>query len=325
MSCPTPIEPCGCQFQQPSQCVFYNSEKLNCLNVEYGTDLETILKKIDAIICELNPETQIVYSVQNLDGYITVTPSGTNPKVFTVGLSSSFMAGITAISNGVTNINTFLTGLSFNTTTPGLTGSWTANALTVNYTPPASTNQGGGIIYNNGVQDSQVSGTAVKKNFVSNLISSYGLKVGEVIKIKATFSLSSRNITNTTECALELPGNIYKLSNSLISNSTNPANGTYYSYDANVDITVLNLANAANNAIINGVLRRTLSRTGGIITPDWYDPGSQISGSVIEVSSGISVYTQIDWTNFDIKTRLSNGSSDIAYNKQLFIELIKLK
>ena len=149
MSCPnTPTDPCGCQLQLDTKCIFYNSDTLSCLDVQSNTDLETILKKIDEIICDLNPDTPIVYNVRNLDGTITVTPTGTNPKVFTVSISSSVLNRISTLESKVSDIEDFIADLAFSTTTSGLTGSWTGSTLTVNYTPPASLITGG-IIYNN--------------------------------------------------------------------------------------------------------------------------------------------------------------------------------
>ena len=68
MSCTTPnTDPCGCQIQLDSKCIFYNSDTLQCLDIQSNTDLETIIKKIDEIICSLNPSIPTVYNVRNLD------------------------------------------------------------------------------------------------------------------------------------------------------------------------------------------------------------------------------------------------------------------
>jgi hypothetical protein len=130
MSCTTPnTDPCGCQIQLDSKCVFYNSDTLQCLDIQSNTDLETIIKKIDEIICSLNPSTPVVYNVRNLDGSIVVTPTGTNPKVFTVSISPAILTRITNLEFVTTTLNNFINGLSFTTTTPGMTGSWTGNDI----------------------------------------------------------------------------------------------------------------------------------------------------------------------------------------------------
>ncbi len=321
MSCPnTPIDPCGCQLQLDTKCIFYNSDTLSCLDVQSNTDLETILKKIDEIICDLNPDTPIVYTVRNLDGTITVTPTGTNPKVFTIGISTAVLTRITNLEFVTTTLNNFINGLSFATTTVGMTGSWTGNTLTVNYTPPTP-QVTGGIIYNNFDEDVVAINTATDpvKSFTSDLIADYDLQIGEVIKLKGTFQLSSRvdgSLGTDSEFSVDVNG-VYKLSNVLYQNSDLR---TVFSYDYEIDITVVDTDNVAKNAVINGKLRRTTGAN------DWYNPNSQVATSVLEVACSISYYTQIDWENFEVTTAITNNSAnDTAKNNQLYIELIKLK
>lgn len=321
MSCPnTPIDPCGCQLQLDTKCIFYNSDTLSCLDVQSNTDLETILKKIDEIICDLNPDTPIVYTVRNLDGTITVTPTGTNPKVFTVSISSSVLNRISTLESKVSDIEDFIADLAFSTTTSGLTGSWTGSTLTVNYTPPASLITGG-IIYNNFDEDVVAINTATDpvKSFTSDLIADYDLQIGEVIKLRGTFEMSSRvdgSLGIDSVCSIDVNG-VYKLSNVLYQNSDLRS---IFSYDYEIDITVADTDNVAKNAVINGKLRRTTGAN------DWYNPNSQVATSVLEVACSISYYTQIDWENFEVTTAIANNSSsDTAKNNQLYIELIKLK
>ena len=321
MSCPnTPTDPCGCQLQLDTKCIFYNSDTLSCLDVQSNTDLETILKKIDEIICDLNPDTPIVYTVRNLDGTITVTPTGTNPKVFTVGISPAILTRITNLEFTVNVLNTFINGLSFTTTTPGMVGSWVDNELIVNYTPPASLITGG-IIYNNFTKDVVAINTATNpvKSFSSDLITDYDLQEGEVIKLKGTFELSSvinGSLGLDSFCTVDING-VYKLTNIIY---IGDRSDTIYSYDYEIDITVADISNVAENAVINGKLRRTTGANG------WYTPNSQVATSVLEVACSISYYTQIDWANFEVTTSITNNSAtDTAKNNQLYIELIKLK
>lgn len=321
MSCTNILtDPCGCQLQLDTKCIFYNSDTLSCLDVQSNTDLETILKKIDEIICDLNPDTPVVYNVRNLDGTITVTPTGTNPKVFTIGISAAVLTRITNLEFVTTTLNNFINGLSFATTTVGMTGSWTGNTLTVNYTPPTP-QVTGGIIYNNFDEDVVAINTATDpvKSFTSDLIADYDLQIGEVIKLKGTFQLSSRvdgSLGTDSLCSVDVNG-VYKLSNVLYQNSDLR---TVFSYDYEIDITVVDIDNVAKNAVINGKLRRTTGAN------DWYNPNSQVATSVLEVACSISYYTQIDWANFEVTTAITNNSAtDTAKNNQLYIELIKLK
>jgi len=321
MSCPnTPIDPCGCQLQLDTKCIFYNSDTLSCLDVQSNTDLETILKKIDEIICDLNPDTPIVYTVRNLDGTITVTPTGTNPKVFTVSISSSVLNRISTLESKVSDIEDFIADLAFSTTTSGLTGSWTGSTLTVNYSPPAQV-VAGGIIYNNFTKDVVAINTATNpvKSFSSDLITDYDLQEGEVIKLKGTFELSSvinGSLGLDSFCTVDING-VYKLTNIIY---IGDRSDTIYSYDYEIDITVADISNVAENAVINGKLRRTTGANG------WYTPNSQVATSVLEVACSISYYTQIDWANFEVTTSITNNSAtDTAKNNQLYIELIKLK
>ena len=312
--------PCGCQLQLDTKCIFYNSDTLSCLDVQSNTDLETILKKIDEIICDLNPDTPVVYNVRNLDGTITVTPTGTNPKVFTVSISSSVLNRISTLESKVSDIEDFIADLAFSTTTSGLTGSWTGSTLTVNYTPPASLITGG-IIYNNFTKDVVAINTATNpvKSFTSDLIADYDLQIGEVIKLKGTFELSSvinGSLGLDSFCTVDING-VYKLTNIIY---IGDRSDTIYSYDYEIDITVADIDNVAENAVINGKLRKTTGSNG------WYTPNSQISSSVVETASSISYYAQIDWSNFSVTTSITNNSAtDTAKNNQLYIELIKLK
>lgn len=316
----TPTDPCGCQLQLDTKCIFYNSDTLSCLDVQSNTDLETILKKIDEIICDLNPDTPIVYTVRNLDGTITVTPTGTNPKIFTVSVSPAILSAISSLQSSVATINTFISGLSFVTTTPGLTGSWSGNDLTVNYTPPA-TNNSGGIIYNNFYKNVIPINTATNpvKSFSSDLVADYDLQVGEVIRIKGTFELSSvinGSLGLDSFCTVDING-AYKLTNIIY---IGDRSDTMFSYDYEIDITVADVNNVSENAVINGRLRKTRGSN------NWYTPNSPISSSVIETASSISYYAQIDWENFLVTTSITNNSATYpAKNNQLYIELIKLK
>ena len=321
MSCTNILtDPCGCQLQLDTKCIFYNSDTLSCLDVQSNTDLETILKKIDEIICDLNPDTPVVYNVRNLDGTITVTPTGTNPKVFTVSISSSVLNRISTLESKVSDIEDFIADLAFSTTTSGLTGSWTGSTLTVNYTPPASLITGG-IIYNNFTKDVVAINTATNpvKSFTSDLIADYDLQIGEVIKLKGTFELSSvinGSLGLDSFCTVDING-VYKLTNIIY---IGDRSDTIYSYDYEIDITVADIDNVAENAVINGKLRKTTGSNG------WYTPNSQISSSVVETASSISYYAQIDWSNFSVTTSITNNSAtDTAKNNQLYIELIKLK
>lgn len=316
----TPTDPCGCQLQLDTKCIFYNSNTLSCLDVQSNTDLETILKKIDEIICDLNPTDPIVYTVRNLDGTITVTPTGTNPKIFTVSISSSVLNRISTLESKVSDIEDFINGLSFATTTAGMTGSWTGNTLTVNYTPPTS-QVTGGIIYNDFYKNVIPINTATNpvKSFSSDLIANYDLQVGEVIKIKGTFELSSvinGSLALDSFCTVDVNG-VYKLTNIIY---IGDRSDTMFSYDYEIDITVADVDNVSENAVINGRLRKTRGSN------NWYTPNSPISSSVIETASSISYYAQIDWENFLVTTSITNNSATYpAKNNQLYIELIKLK
>ena len=321
MSCTIPnTDPCGCQIQLDSKCVFYNSDTLQCLDIQSNTDLETIIKKIDEIICSLNPSIPTVYNVRNLDGTITVTPTGTNPKVFTIGISTAVLTRITNLEFVTTTLNNFINGLSFATTTAGMTGSWTGNTLTVTYTPPTP-QVTGGIIYNDFYKNVIPINTATNpvKSFSSDLIANYDLQVGEVIKIKGTFELSSvidGSLALDSFCTVDVNG-VYKLTNIIY---LGDKSDTMFSYDYEIDITVADVNTVSENAVINGRLRKTRGSN------NWYTPNSPISSSVIETASSISYYAQIDWENFLVTTSITNNSATYpAKNNQLYIELIKLK
>lgn len=184
-SCFENIDPCGCKEQIDSKCIFYNNETLSCINVLPGSDLESILKSINNKICELNPTTQIIYSVVSADNNIVVTPFGTNPKVFKVGLSPAFLNKITILENNANNVNNFISGLNFQTTTPGMSGSFSGNTLTVNYTPSAPALYSGLIVNSLAPVSVFDSGNPVTFNYD---LTSYSPQTGDVLKISGVLT-----------------------------------------------------------------------------------------------------------------------------------------
>lgn len=332
MSCTTPFtDPCGCQFQLDTKCVFYNSDNLTCLEVDSGSDLETILKAIDAKICTLNPETPIVYNVRNLDGTITVVPTGTNPRVFTVSLSGTFLNRITNIEGDITDIQDFINNLSFATTTPGMTGSVTGNVITVNYTNPTTTTKHGGIIYSNSnrtaLAPSSPNGTGLTQPSLFtgvNLLdsSTYDLKVGEQLVIKATFELPGRSVYPVGSITNSLA------SVNVVTNSPSYSliydNKVYADTPFNIRmelyITCTSLNTAIPNATITGhvyVYNSPPSSTGTF--------NNVIGGYVQLPSYSISDFKQINWSNAEFSSYITNqAASGNSYNYDYSIELIKL-
>lgn len=320
MDCNNTPDPCGCQIQLDSSCVFYNSDTLACINATSGSDLETILKNLNTIICDLNPTNPIVYEVKNTDGTIVVIPTGTTLKSFNVSVSPSILNAITNLQSSVFNINTFLAGLTFATTTPGITGSWLGNKLTVNYTPTVVP-ESGGIIYNNASKDVLSSGVTnlTVKRFSSNLLTDYNLSIGDVLRLKATFEVSSAvdpMIGSFTSCFLDI-NSAYKLNDTF---TVDLLASSIYSYDIEMDVCVVNTTLAPGNAVANGRVRRTLGANGQ------YSPNSPIASSVIETACTMSYYLQLDWSAFVASTGGTNSDGATTWkNNQMYIELIKIK
>lgn len=328
MSCTTPYtDPCGCQFQLDTKCVFYNSDNLTCLEVDSGSDLETILKAIDAKICTLNPDTPIVYNVRNLDGTITVVPTGTNPRVFTVSLSGTFLNRITNIEGDITVIQDFINNLSFATTTPGMTGSVVGNVITVNYTNPTTATKHGGIIHTNNNRTALAplapNGTGVTTPNVwagINLLdtTTYDLKVGEQIILKSTFQIPGRSnyiaiTTDYTMVSLSVAGTPgYNLEFQVLGGDE-PS----YTVRAEAYITCLSLNTGIPNASVTGSIFafRTPDSTLNNMNP----------GKVLYPSKSTSDLQTFNWASMIFGTQMANqASSGDAYNFDFSVELIKL-
>ena len=295
-SCFENIEPCGCKEQIDTKCVFYNSETLSCINVLPGSDLESILKSINNKICELNPASQIVYSVQSADSNIIVTPSGTNPKVFYVGLSTTFLNKITSLENNVVNINNFISGLNFKTTTPGMSGNFSGNTLTVNYTPSTPALSSGLIVNFLAPVSVFDAGNPVTFNYD---LTPYSPQVGDVLKISG---ILVRTNDTSEGYFVALQTNM-----AIIINSTpSTINDTVVRFEYNCTI------RGTNNMNVTGVLQDYTA----------YSVGTYLRGLVPDGIPNIIVTGEnigLHYNNFNV------GFQNSVYTelKQFQIELIR--
>lgn len=90
---------CGCITQTKGNCVFYQGANLNCLNITKGDNYDSILVKIDDIICGLTPPPPTPDTIVTGCSNVVVTNPSTN--TYNVCISPSVISDIT---NNTTNI-----------------------------------------------------------------------------------------------------------------------------------------------------------------------------------------------------------------------------
>lgn len=143
---------CGCQVQLGTECIFYKDSKLNCLNVNKGESLESIIQKIDSILCELNPESAPCYNVLGTTNQIVVTPnSSNNCNNFVVSLSPTITNLLSTHTSQISTLNTEVSTklCDIETNTPEFVDiSKQGCIVTINFNPSGYPTQKGGIVLN---------------------------------------------------------------------------------------------------------------------------------------------------------------------------------
>ena len=89
---------CGCTVQVPGTCVFYQGPYLSCIDATKGDTYDSIITKINDIVCGLEPPSGIPTTITGCSS-ITVTNPSTN--VFNVCLSTTTQ---NQINNNTSNI-----------------------------------------------------------------------------------------------------------------------------------------------------------------------------------------------------------------------------
>lgn len=320
----------GCPQQVGSQCVVYNGELLSCISVTTGLDLETILGLINETICNIDPAAQQITVVDSADtNHITVTSTtlGTT-TTYHVDVSNVLMMRIVSIESSITTINNTLLDLPINIVNN------TPSSLLINHPIPnrwefsyiGSNPNPGGIVYSDNVKITRpvtTSFTTVKTN-TADYISSYGLQVGEKIKINTTFQIPSSTSLVSRYCALSIGGGVFNFQY-IAPIATSPTN--VFSVDMEVEIYVIdNTPLAANNAVIKG---KVLSVFSNFITEGdsntVFSPNNLVSPNLQPELHAINNYCSLDWANLDISAGLSGSTAAINAEANIFsIELVKL-
>lgn len=193
--CSSCASKCGCSVELSTKCSFYYGENLECIDVVYGDDLETVITNISAAICALTPSGN-TYSFSSCDSNIDVTTtvdgSETNVEIC---LSSDITDQIdenttdienlqTCVENGVLDVVS--DSLTITTEDTGECG----KTLRIEYTPSASVVYDG-IIYNNTTKVGTTGSTGNKtlKSFTEDFTQYLPFDNGSEVKWRATGQL----------------------------------------------------------------------------------------------------------------------------------------
>lgn len=305
---------CGCTHQHSAECIIYNGEKLNCIDVNKGDNIEEALIAINEIICSLSPSGQAITEVEGVVGETTVTPSTTgNTTVYTVGLDSDFVqqvednttniATLTAcITNGVRNIVSDTLDVSLeNSNSCGRT-------LRIETIAPSSISIVDGIIYSNSDKAEAIGGTGVDRvlktssTSISDYENSNGFGVNDEIRWRAT-----GQIHGDAETADVLKFDLFDTPTGIL------GGGTFYSFTPNIKsswimngtITVLDNTGGNSTLLINTTVQRTQTENGveGNSSRDIYLVNEEIVGVdlttlVLRIKHERNVSSSLSATNF---------------------------
>lgn len=185
--CPTD---CGCTVQVPGTCVFYQGTNLDCIDATKGDTYDSILQSINDIICDLQPPTGQTYTA-GTGILITGNVISIDPTITTRITNTE--NNITALQNCVTQTVKNITSTSLSVTLAGQNSC--GRTLNIEYTPPAiPLSQKQGIIHN------------ITEDVTINLsqtysydLSPYGLKAGDLVKIKG--NILRDNTVLDTNCS----------------------------------------------------------------------------------------------------------------------------
>lgn len=142
---------CGCQFLQPSDCVFYSGVTTPCLGIRTNTNLTDIIKIFDKVACtSINPSgissscTEINGTPNQIISVATLQPSGCSS--YQIGISPIVLNSISTNTTNIATLSGQISNLvsSVITNTPNflsISGP-TAGIVTINYIPPSGASSG---------------------------------------------------------------------------------------------------------------------------------------------------------------------------------------
>ena len=170
-----------------------------CLNVSKNDTVEEAISAINDVICELDPQSSVLYNVDNVDGETKVTTSTIgNTTTFTVGLADEITDSLIEITDDISIIESELATkiCSLTTNTPEYVNITNPSGCTYNidFTPSGFVSYDG-IIENNYSQPetSGSIGTELLIDYNNNFISSNQLSAGDIITVTSTAELEVCN------------------------------------------------------------------------------------------------------------------------------------
>ena len=184
---------CACKDQVKGKCVFYQGANLDCLDVSKGDNYDSILVKLNTLICDILPPSGLTTVVDSCDGNIEVSSvlvDGVN--TYTVCLNSDITDQITENTNDILTINACLANTVEDLVSDSITiteesSDACGRTLRLEVLPPSGIPVYDGIIYNN-IDNSGTNGFGGKqalKTFTYDYVANSNISDGDEIRFRA--------------------------------------------------------------------------------------------------------------------------------------------
>lgn len=306
MSCTPPNTDCGCVNTNTSDCVFYKGNYLSCIDVTDGDDLTNILINLNTLICDLPTPSG--------NAYVGTTDQiDVNGNV--ISLSNTVLTQLSNNQTDITNLQTCCnaslkklktntpTYVSFNPTT-GLPNS--NGEVYINFTPAAvPLTQKQGVIDNYTTSVTLTSGYEYTKDF-----SSYGLKTGDVIKIKGTIR---RDNTQTSAQLLTIYDGGFTTNSIIASGGTNGIYTPLLPYSlVDFEFVLTVVSNSSGNLVVKTYANA--DTYSGSTNTDFYERSTPLGTKVQFITPLTLSVTNV---------KLAFNSSDEPILEQFIVELIR--
>lgn len=167
----------------------------SCINVSKNDTLEEALSAINDVVCDLDPQTPVVYDVEGVAGETEVTTSTIgNTTTFTVGLADEITDLLVEITDDISNIESELATkiCDITTNTPEYIQITNPSGCIYNIDfLPSGFVTYDGILENNYTQPESTGaiGTEILVNYSNDFTSSSQITTGDVITVTTTAEL----------------------------------------------------------------------------------------------------------------------------------------
>lgn len=301
--CNNPIctQNCGCKITLGAECVFYNGNATPCLNIAGGTDLATIINRIDGAICALTPSGMRNSVVLGVSGRTSVTSSTIGSTTYyTVDLSNNITNQLSYLNTQVSSINSYLPSTLTTITSSSLTITNPSGHIVNIEAAPTARNYTGITYADYTTHDSNT--TSIMINNTQNFITKSSVAVGDKIKytIVGQYSTFASNPVFTIS--------LLNGSTVLNTNIGSPNTGIGNKNGLIIEITIF--VTSSSTGVLNCIWTES-EGTAINTSPQVTDP--KIFGNRKSVFG--KVLTGIDYSNLGVKIEQTAGDTSLAnYN-----------